>query len=68
MYSIREDIRWNTRFPKKRKSCKKQGRYRTQIEASSKADTYNQRVLFADMQVYWCWRHQRWHIGHASKN
>jgi hypothetical protein len=68
MVPILEGVRWNARFTKKKRMCKKQGRYRTQIEALTKAEAYNERVLFADMQAYWCWRHERWHIGHASGN
>ena len=58
---------WNPRFPRRKRTCKKKGRYRTPEEAVEKADAYNRRVLFADMQAYWCWRHERWHIGHATK-
>ena len=58
---------WNPWFPRRKRTCKKKGRYRTREEAVEKADAYNRRVLFADMQAYCCWRHERWHIGHATK-
>ncbi len=50
------------------KSCKKKLRYKIFEEANAKAAQYNDRVLFADMQPYWCERHSRWHIGHSYKN
>jgi len=58
---------WNPRFSRRRRTCKKKERYRTREEAMIKADAYNHRVVFADMNAYRCWRHERWHIGHASK-
>ena len=58
---------WNLRFPRRVRTCKKKGRYRTREEAMAKSDAYNRRVVFADMNAYWCPRHERWHIGHASK-
>ena len=58
---------WNPRFPRRKRTCKKIGRYRTREKAVDRADAYNRRVLFADMQAYWCWRHEVWHIGHTSK-
>jgi hypothetical protein len=50
------------------KTCKKKLKYRSYEEADKVAESYNQRVLFADMQAYWCERHGRWHIGHSYKN
>jgi len=58
---------WNLRFSRRKRTCKKKGRYRTREEAMAKADAYNRRVVFADMNAYPCPRHERWHIGHESK-
>ena len=48
--------------------AKKKLRFKVFDEADKKADAYNQRVLFADMQAYWCRRHSCWHIGHFQKS
>ena len=58
---------WKVPLVARKRTCKKKGRYRTYEEAFAKAEKYNTRVLFAEMNAYWCQRHSRWHIGHARK-
>jgi hypothetical protein len=55
--------------PPKRKvlTCRKTVNYPTEEEAASVSEAYNKRVLFAEMNAYFCRRHQCWHIGHRNK-
>ena len=48
-----------------RKSCDNKVRYRTIIEAQSAANEYRSRVLFTNIEPYWCRDgHKCYHIGH----
>lgn len=55
------------RVRQKARSCQKKGRYKTREEAEAITKEYNDRVLFADFEPYFCYRHERWHVGHKNK-
>lgn len=51
-----------------RRSCRKRSNFQTKAEADVAAVEHNKRILFADMNAYYCHRHQSFHIGHYDKH
>ena len=47
------------------RTCKKKS-YSLQ-EAERRVAEYHQKVVFATLNYYWCWRHKAWHEGHSDK-
>ena len=54
-------------MPRKR-TCTEKVRYPRHEDALEVAREYGRRVIFAEMNVYRCSRHECWHIGHHGKH
>jgi len=59
-----EDI-W--KVSRKHKSCTGKIMFATLIDAQASLATYKQRVVMTDMEVYYCPRHDSYHLGHARR-
>ena len=54
-------------YTRKRSSCKDKVRYSTQTDAEASSLQHMRRILFADVNAYWCGLHCCWHVGHRDK-
>ena len=50
-----------------RKTCKDKIRYKTYIEAKKAVINYTNSILFSNMDLYYCNRHDCYHLGHNQK-
>ena len=55
-------------YRRSRRNCSGKRRFLSEGDAAVAAAEYNRRVVFANMNHYWCGRDQAWHIGHRNKN
>ena len=64
----RSEMHWHIGYTPKRPSCTEKMHYSQLEDAEKAAQEHNRRVVFAEMNVYWCKRHECWHIGHHDKH
>lgn len=55
-------------YPPRRSSCTKKVRYLSEADAIAAASQHEWEFVCTGMNVYRCWKHQCWHIGHRDKN
>ena len=55
-------------YKEKRKAiaCDYKIQYQTKLEADAAVDKYRSRVLFSNMNAYFCRPHNSYHIGHGK--
>jgi hypothetical protein len=64
----RRDLYRFINYTHRRGTCRDKVRYLSQSDAQNVAHEYNRRVLFGDVEGYWCRLHGCWHIGHRDKH